>query len=113
MLAAVAVLGIALIAMGEDIGSEMGFRTMGHLVSIVPLLFVTAGHNCAFSTFDCLQLRYGEPMIKQTVPLALALLSASNPRLQYLDTLSKFSHDSDPEVAHNAILAMGVVGAGC
>lgn len=58
------------------------------------------------------QLRYGEPMIKRTVPLALALLSASNPRLSYLDTLSKFSHDSDPEVAHNAILAMGVVGAG-
>ena len=51
-------------------------------------------------------------MIKRTVPLALALLSASNPRLQYLDTLSKFSHDSDPEVSHNAILAMGVVGAG-
>jgi hypothetical protein len=26
--------------------------------------------------------------------------------------LSKFSHDSDSEVAHNAILAMGIVGAG-
>jgi len=32
--------------------------------------------------------------------------------LNILDTLSKFSHDSDPEVAHNAILAMGIVGAG-
>lgn len=31
---AVAVLGISLIAMGEDIGSEMAFRTFGHLVSI-------------------------------------------------------------------------------
>jgi len=29
-----------------------------------------------------------------------------------LDVLSKFSHDSDAEVAHNAILAMGIVGAG-
>jgi len=46
------------------------------------------------------------------VPLALALVSASNPRLQVLDVLSKFSHDSDAEVAHNAILAMGIVGAG-
>lgn len=36
----------------------------------------------------------------------------SNPKLQILDTLSKFSHDSDPEVAHNAILAMGIAGAG-
>ena len=32
--AAVAVLGIALISMGEDIGSEMAFRSMGHLVCI-------------------------------------------------------------------------------
>jgi hypothetical protein len=31
---AVAVLGLALIAMGEDIGGEMAFRSMGHLVSI-------------------------------------------------------------------------------
>ena len=29
----VAVLGIALIAMGEEIGSEMALRTFGHLVS--------------------------------------------------------------------------------
>lgn len=29
----VAVLGIALIAMGEEIGAEMGLRTFGHLVS--------------------------------------------------------------------------------
>jgi hypothetical protein len=36
----------------------------------------------------------------------------SNPKLSILDTLSKFSHDSDSEVAHNAIFAMGLVGAG-
>ena len=29
---AVAVLGIALIAMGEDIGADMSYRTFGHLV---------------------------------------------------------------------------------
>jgi hypothetical protein len=57
-------------------------------------------------------LRYGEPVIKRAVPLALGLLSTSNPKLQILDTLSKFSHDSDPEVAHNAIFSMGIVGAG-
>ncbi|XP_064476631.1 26S proteasome non-ATPase regulatory subunit 2-like [Ornithodoros turicata] len=84
----VAVLGIALIAMGEEIGSEMAFRAFGHL------------------------LRYGEPVIKRSVPLALALISVSNPRLNILETLSKFSHDSDHEVAHNAIFGLGVVGAG-
>ncbi|XP_014670026.1 PREDICTED: 26S proteasome non-ATPase regulatory subunit 2-like [Priapulus caudatus] len=85
---AVAVLGIALIAMGEDIGSEMSFRSFGHL------------------------LRYGEPTIRRAVPLALALISVSNPNLSIMETLSKFSHDSDQEVAHNAIFAMGMLGAG-
>jgi hypothetical protein len=46
------------------------------------------------------------------VPLALGLISVSNPKLSILDTLSKFSHDSDSEVAHNSIFAMGLVGAG-
>lgn len=36
----VAVLGIALIAMGEEIGSEMALRTFGHLVSYTTLLAV-------------------------------------------------------------------------
>ena len=51
-------------------------------------------------------------MIRKAVPLALSLISVSNPQLQILDTLSKFSHDTDTEVAHNAIFAMGIVGAG-
>jgi len=85
---AVAVLGLALVAMGEDIGSEMLFRHFGHL------------------------LRYCEPVIRRAVPLALGLISVSNPQLNILDTLSKFSHDADPEVAHNSIFAMGLLGAG-
>merc|ERR1712141_246115 len=72
---AVAVLGLALVAMGEDIGSEMLFRHFGHL------------------------LRYCEPVIRRAVPLALGLISVSNPQLNILDTLSKFSHDADPELA--------------
>lgn len=57
-------------------------------------------------------MRYGEPVIKRAVPLALALLSVSNPKLNIIDTLSKFSHDADHEVAYNSIFAMGIVGAG-
>ncbi|RUS34049.1 armadillo-type protein, partial [Jimgerdemannia flammicorona] len=85
---AFAVLGVALIAMGEDIGAEMSLRTYNHL------------------------MHYGEPVIRRAVPLALGLLCASNPVLSVLDTLSKYSHDNDPEVAVNAIFAMGLVGAG-
>ncbi|KAI9261388.1 armadillo-type protein [Phascolomyces articulosus] len=85
---AFATIGIALIAMGEDIGSEMSLRTFNHL------------------------MHYGEPVIRKTVPLALGLLCASNPLVNVLDTLSKYSHDNDNDVAVSAIFAMGLVGAG-
>ncbi|KAI1301580.1 26S proteasome non-ATPase regulatory subunit 2 [Halotydeus destructor] len=85
---AVATIGIALIGMAEDIGAEMAFRTFGHL------------------------LRYGDVTVKRAVPLALSLISVSNPKLNILETLSKFSHDADMEVAANAIFAMGIIGAG-
>lgn len=57
-------------------------------------------------------MHYGDPTIRKTIPLALGLISASNPQLNILDTLSKYSHDSDLAVALNAIFAMGLVGAG-
>lgn len=57
-------------------------------------------------------MHYGEPVIRKSVPLAIGLVSASNPQLPILDTLSKYSHDSDLQVAINAIFAMGLVGAG-
>ena len=55
---------------------------------------------------------YGEPTIRKAVPLAIGLVSVSNPLLPILDTLSKYSHDNDLQVAINAIFAMGLVGAG-
>lgn len=36
-----AVLGISIIAMGEDVGSEMSMRQFNHLVSLDDLLHVT------------------------------------------------------------------------
>lgn len=59
-----------------------------------------------------IKMHYGEPTIRRAVPLALGLISASDPQLPILDTLSKYSHDSDLGVALNAIFAMGLVGAG-
>lgn len=85
---AYAVLGLALIAMGEDIGSEMSLRQFGHL------------------------MHYGEPVVRKAVPLAMGLLNASNPQMKVYDTLSRYSHDNDLDVAVNAIFAMGLVGAG-
>lgn len=77
---AVAVLGIALIAFGEDIGVEMTLRTFEHL------------------------LHYGELPVRRVVPLALALLYISNPEYGIIDQLSRLSHDADLEVAMNAIM---------
>ena len=41
------------------------------------------------------------------MPLALALLNASNPGLGAMDALSRLSHDTDAEVAQNAVVALG------
>jgi len=50
--------------------------------------------------------------VRRAVPLAIALLSISNPQMNIIDVLNKYSHDLDEEVAHNAIFSMGLVGAG-
>ncbi|KAJ7327591.1 hypothetical protein DFH08DRAFT_1026700 [Mycena albidolilacea] len=55
---------------------------------------------------------YGEPIIRKSVPLAIDLVSVSNPQLPILDTLSKCSHDNDLAAVLNAIFAMGLIGAG-
>jgi 26S proteasome regulatory subunit N1 len=83
-----AVIGLGLIAMGEDVGSEMMLRTFDHL------------------------LHYCELPIKRAVPLALAVLHVSNPDFSVIDQLSRLSHDPDPELAQNAIIGLGVVSAG-
>ena len=64
-----AVLGVALIAFGENIGTEMCMRTMNHL------------------------LQYGEPSIRKTVPLAMGLLRVSTPDMNTMDLLNKLSYD--------------------
>ncbi|KAL9126444.1 MAG: hypothetical protein Q9217_004500 [Psora testacea] len=83
-----AVLGLSLIAMGEEVGQEMVLRQFGHL------------------------MHYGEANIRKAVPLAMGLISPSNPQMKVYDTLSRYSHDNDNDVAINAILAMGLLGAG-
>uniref|UniRef100_A0A0A9XYD3 26S proteasome non-ATPase regulatory subunit 2 1A n=1 Tax=Lygus hesperus TaxID=30085 RepID=A0A0A9XYD3_LYGHE len=49
---------------------------------------------------------------RRAVPLAYALLSTSNPNMTVVETLNRLAHDSDVPTAMNAILSMGVVGAG-
>eukprot|EP00798_Chlamydomonas_sp_ICE-L_P009842 gene9842-7728_t len=83
-----AVLGIALIAMGEPLGSQMAQRSLEHL------------------------LQYGEAPVRRAVPLAVAALFISKPEMTPMDMLSRLSHDTDSETAQNAVVALGMVGAG-
>jgi 26S proteasome regulatory subunit N1 len=88
MVQSYAVLGLSLIAMGEDVGQDMILRQFGHL------------------------MHYGASNIRKAVPLAMGLVSPSNPQMKVYDTLSRYSHDNDNDVAINAIFAMGLTGAG-
>lgn len=83
-----AILGIALIALGDEVNTEMTLRTLDHV------------------------LQYCSGPIRRVVPLALASLHVSWPRVNVIDTLSKLSHDNDADVAMTAILCMGLVGLG-
>ncbi|KAH7860362.1 hypothetical protein Vadar_012547 [Vaccinium darrowii] len=83
-----AVLGIAMVAMAEELGLEMAIRSLEHL------------------------LLCREQNIRRAVPLALGLLCISNPKVNVVDTLSRLSHDTDTEVAMAAVISLGLIGAG-
>jgi len=83
-----AVIGLAVVSIGEKYGSAMLTRMMNHLI------------------------QYGEPSVRRAVPLCLALASVSKPEMMITDILSKLSHDNDLETVNGAILALGLVSAG-
>ncbi|CAI9771985.1 unnamed protein product [Fraxinus pennsylvanica] len=83
-----AVLGIAMVAMAEELGLEMAIRSLEHL------------------------LQYGNHNIRTAVPLALGLLCISNPKVKVIDTLRRLSKDRDTGVAMAAVIALGLIGAG-
>lgn len=83
-----ALLGLAMVVMGEELGTEMALRSLDNI------------------------LQYGEVNLRRVVPLALGLLSISNPRIGVVDTMSKLTHDQDQIVSQNACLCMGFIGAG-
>lgn len=84
----IAVIGIALTAMGEEIGEEMIFRTFDHF------------------------LQFGSAEVKAAIALALSLTNLSNPRIHITDLVTKLSYDSNKNVALPALLSLGLVGAG-
>lgn len=57
-------------------------------------------------------LHFGKVEKKRIVPLALAVLNLSNPKIGVMDILLKLAYDTDTETAERAILALGLIGAG-
>ena len=84
----IAVIGCSLIALGEDVGTEMLSRSFNHF------------------------LQFGDVNIKRSVSLAMALVNLSNPKVTVIDSLTKFCYDTDKSVAMNAIFSMGLVSSG-
>jgi 26S proteasome regulatory subunit N1 len=88
MYQSVAVLGLGLVACGEELSAELAGRMADHL------------------------LQYGDTSVRRMVPLALALCHVSDPVYEIVDVLSKLSHDPNEDTSQTAIFAMGLVGAG-
>ena len=84
----IAVIGCSLIAIGEEVGTEMLSRSFNHFI------------------------QFGDVNIKKTVSLAMALLNLSNPKVNVIDSLTKFCYDTDKTVAMNAIFSMGLCSSG-
>ena len=83
-----AILGVALIGMGEEVGQEMTVRLFNDL------------------------MMSREACIRRTVPLALGLLYASNPTVTVVDWLGRVSHDHDKGTAQSAVIGLGLCAAG-
>jgi 26S proteasome regulatory subunit N1 len=85
---AAAVLGIAVIAIGDRIGMQMARRTLEQV------------------------LQYGKPFARRMAPIALALTAVSNPLPELIDNLHRIGRDPDSAVAKNAGIGLGLIGAG-
>lgn len=86
-----ALIGVGLVALGEDIGMQLVKRAVHHVL-LSKEVAATSG--------------------RRGLPLGLAMLNISNPEMPVIDTLSKLSHDSDAPTAQAAILGMGIASAG-
>ena len=83
-----AVIGIAIIALGDSVSCQMSQRMFEHI------------------------LQYGKPSARLMVPIAYALTSISNPSPELIDTLHRVGHDTDINVCKNVALAIGLLSAG-
>ena len=87
-LQSIALMGMALISIGEKLGTKMLFRNIHHI------------------------LHYCEPGVKSVAPIMLGILGIMEPSIQITDLLYKLCFEEDKEMSLRAIFALGLIGAG-
>lgn len=55
---------------------------------------------------------FGNIYAQRAVPLMLALTSLSDPKPELVDNLAKLALNTDKTLSFNAIIALGLIGAG-
>jgi 26S proteasome regulatory subunit N1 len=81
-------IGIALIAVSEVVGTKMVIRNVHHI------------------------LQYCSLEVKRAVPIMLAIIGVKEGSIQVQDLLYKLAHNEDKEMSFRALLALGIIGAG-
>lgn len=81
-------IGVALIAVSEVVGTKMVIRNVHHI------------------------LQYCSLEVKRAAPIMLAIIGIKDSNIQVQDLLYKLAHDEDKEMSFRAILALGIIGAG-
>jgi 26S proteasome regulatory subunit N1 len=83
-----AILSVAIISLGDDTTGQMGARIIESAMVI------------------------DDPHIQIAIPMALAILYASDPKVEVTDTLRRCAHSGDLSVVTSSIAALGLVSAG-
>ena len=81
-------MGISLITFGEEVGSKMAHRIFFHI------------------------LQEADTSAKKMIPLAFALLSQSDPKMEIIQVFDQIKHTKLSELIPNMIVSLGIIGAG-
>jgi 26S proteasome regulatory subunit N1 len=87
-LQSIALIGMALISIGEKMSTQMLFRNIHHI------------------------LQYCDKQVRMVAPIMLAILGVMNPSIQITDLLYKLCFEEDKEMALRSIFALGIIGMG-
>lgn len=101
---------------GEEEGAEEGTQNgLKHIFAILSAAAISMGDETATQmgtrVIEAAML-IDSPEIQIALPMGLALLYSSNPKVEVTDTLKRCAHSGDISVVVSSIAALGIVSAG-